>query len=191
MRAEGVPSPDTIQDLVEYIESRVNGKHDYGTCVYAMSQAAVATFNYVAGTLGCTGFQASCADMEILRHTRMLHGPFALVKAEDFLYPQYDPMGRLRETVKEWSPWIVKTAAENQADGRASPEVQEHWARLAAGGPVRDDHAALLARLRDRLLDIYNWIHNDNTSEFVVRFREATVDGIRADVAAATAVLDA
>jgi hypothetical protein len=65
--AEDVPWPYTKEQLIEYVESLVNKQYDYGTCVYAMSMAAEAAFNYVSHRLGVTGFQASCADLDFLR----------------------------------------------------------------------------------------------------------------------------
>src|SRR5690606_31751241 len=85
MRAAEVPWPETMDELTAYIEGLVEREHDYGTCVYAMSMAAVAAFQHVAKRLGVTGFQASCADMDVLRRTRNLDGPFMLVKGEDAL----------------------------------------------------------------------------------------------------------
>jgi len=88
MRESTAPRCRTDSELLEYINSLVKRPHDYGTCVYAMSLAAVAAFNYVAGQLGATGFQASCADLDILRQTRGLK-MFAIRNYEDLLYPQY------------------------------------------------------------------------------------------------------
>lgn len=81
--------PKTQEGLIKYINNLVERKHDYGTCVYAMSMSAVATFNYVAGVLGVTGFQASCADLDFLKRTRRMD-LFSIVNYDDFLYPQYE-----------------------------------------------------------------------------------------------------
>ena len=70
MRDAKVPWPKTEEQLQQYVNSLVERPHDYGTCVYAMSMAATAAFNYVAGQLGVTGFQSSCADMDVIRRTR-------------------------------------------------------------------------------------------------------------------------
>jgi len=71
MRDTKVPWPLTDKQLTEYIASlATRTDYDYGTCVYAVSMAAVATFNYMAGVLGITGFQSGCADFDILRRTR-------------------------------------------------------------------------------------------------------------------------
>jgi hypothetical protein len=81
MRDAKVPWPLTKEQLVEYVESLATRTHDYGTCVYAMSMAAQAAFNYVSRMLGVTGFQASCADLDFIRRTRSMDGPFMLIKA--------------------------------------------------------------------------------------------------------------
>ncbi len=70
MREVKNPQPYTPKQLADYIDSLVSRNHDYGTAVYAMSLAAVAAFNYVAHKVGSSGFQASCADLDVLRRTR-------------------------------------------------------------------------------------------------------------------------
>lgn len=133
MRESKVPTPHSGKELSEYIAGLVKQPHDYGTCVYAMSMAAVAAFNYVASELGVTGFQASCADMDILRRTRSLDGPFMLIKGEDALYPQYDLPARLAEATESWKPWL-KEQAEKKLTGDlpTHPDVEAHWRKLAA-----------------------------------------------------------
>ena len=104
MRAEKAPWPKTLEELNEYITSLTDRQHDYGTCVYAMSLAAVAAFQHVASKLGVTGFQASCADLDILRRTRSMEGPFIILKAEDMCYPQYD----LKENLaRQWASGLI------------------------------------------------------------------------------------
>lgn len=134
MREAKVPWPLTKEQLTEYIESLANRTdHDYGTCVYAVSMAAVATFNYMAGVLGITGFQSGCADFDILRRTRHIPGPFILLKGEDALYPQYDLPGKLAEAMQKWEPWLKEEAAKKLIEsGSAHPEVVAHWKKLAA-----------------------------------------------------------
>ena len=89
MREVEAPTPNNVKELTEYVNSLVKREHDYGTCVYAMSLAATATFNYVARQLGVTGFQASCADLDILRRTRRMEQGFRIVDYNKLLYPQY------------------------------------------------------------------------------------------------------
>jgi hypothetical protein len=132
MREAKVPWPKTKEQLVEYIESLVNRQHDYGTCVYAMSMAAEAAFNYVAGKEGCTGFQASCADLDFVRRVRLLKGPFMLIKAEDMLYPQYNLFDKLSESMEKWKPWAKEEAVKKLAEtDHAHPDVIAHWKKLA------------------------------------------------------------
>lgn len=136
MRAAKAPTPYTPAQLAEYIESLVKRNHDYGTCVYAMSLAATAAFNYVAHQLGVTGFQASCADLDILRQTRHLDGPFILLKGEDALYPQYNLREKLSDALKKWEPWLKEQAHKKLSDPSntsAHPDVISHWKRLARG----------------------------------------------------------
>ena len=123
--------PKTQAQLNEYIQSLLDLEHDYGTCVYAMSMSAVAAFNYVGSKLGATGFQASCADLDILRLTRHLDGPFIILKAEDMLYPQYDLKQKLDEAMQNWRGWLAKRAAEELEDADACDEVIKHWKQLA------------------------------------------------------------
>lgn len=136
MRDATVPWPQSEAELAEYIHSLAKRPHDYGTCVYAMSMAATAAFHYVAHELGCTGFQASCADMDILRRTRLMKGPFAIVKGEDLLYPQYDLRERLEEWIENWTPWAAEEAKKKLAglksEEDAHPSVIAHWHKLAA-----------------------------------------------------------
>lgn len=132
MRAADVPWFKTPEELIDYINGLVNEQHDYGTCVYAMSMAAVAAFQYVAGVLGTTGFQASCADLDVVRRTRHLKGPFILLKGEDALYPQYNLHGRLSEALASWRPWLKEEAGKLLVESpNAHHEVVAHWQRLA------------------------------------------------------------
>ena len=133
MRKADVPTLDTTQELAAYIESLTDREHDYGTCVYAMSMAAVAAFNHVARKLGVTGFQASCADLDVLRRTRQLDCPFMLIKASDMLYPQYDIENDVRAAQHEWLPWAADEARKLLAGDitHTSQGVLERWRQLA------------------------------------------------------------
>lgn len=131
MRAADVPWLKTPEELQAYIKALVERPHDYGTCVYAMSLAATAAFHYVAVVLGVTGFQASCADLDILRRTRRMKGPFLIIKAEDALYPQYDLRATLDEALTSWQPWLETEAAKLIKErGDVHPAVSAHWQML-------------------------------------------------------------
>lgn len=138
MRATQEKWPYTMAQLTEYITSLVDRQHDYGTCVYAMSLAAAAAFYFVSRQLGVTGFQSSCADLDFLRRTRSLKGPFLLLKAEDALYPQSDLSEKLRDALKEWQPWLAEQARERLLKTPdAHPDVLAHW-QVLAGTPARE-----------------------------------------------------
>lgn len=135
MRGAVVPSVGSVDELSAYISNLVGNEdqHDYGTAVYAMSMAATAAFNYAAKTLGVTGFQASCADMDFLRRTRGMEGPFMIVKGEDALFPQYDIPGKVTEFLSDIQPWLAEQAAKKLESGcGAHPNVMAHWQKLAA-----------------------------------------------------------
>ena len=138
MREVEVPTFDNADALAGYIKSLVEREHDYGTCVYAVSMAATAAFNFVARALGVTGFQASCADMDVLRRTsRMKHG-FAILDYADLLYPQC----RKKFDRLKWDRLIAnninglsKAAALNLEESpNAHPDVVAHWKDLVAMG---------------------------------------------------------
>lgn len=136
MREADAASPKSLTELTQYIEQLETQEHDYGTCVYAMSMAAVAAFNYIAHKLGVTGFQASCADLDILRRTRNYKGPFMVVDSSKMLYPQYNIMGEVSQSLEEWKTWAAEEAGKNLADAsnaNAHPNVIAHWKKLAGG----------------------------------------------------------
>jgi hypothetical protein len=135
MREAEVPYIKSEDELIAYIRDLLDRPHDYGTAVYAMSMAAVAAFNYAAHQVGASGFQASCADLDILRRTRGMER-FTIVNIGDALYPQYDLPGRLAETLKEAEPWLASEARRRLAENEtAHPKVIAHWQKLAAHHP--------------------------------------------------------
>jgi len=133
MRDSDAPTHGTTEELKAYIDGLVNRGHDYGTCVYAMSLAATAAFNFVASKLGVTGFQASCADLDILKRTRRMKHGFMILDANDVLYPQYDLVRKAAEFVerqrKELAPEAKKLLAKSPD---AHPNVRARWEEIAA-----------------------------------------------------------
>lgn len=131
LREAAVPSLSTTAEVAAYIDKLTERPHDYATCVYAMSMAAVAAYQHVASKLGVTGFQASMADMDILRRTRGLEAGI-LLNFDNALYPQYDLQDKLARALSDARPWLAEKAAEKLAEGRdAVPSVIAHWQRLA------------------------------------------------------------
>jgi hypothetical protein len=135
MREGKVPWLHTPEELAAYTRALTDRPHDYGTCVYAMSMAAVAAFQYVAHKLGVSGFQAGCADMDILRRTRSIEGGFRIVQYDDLLYPQYWDEGRSgifeAALVENAAHYAEKARALLAKCPAAHPEVLAHWRRLA------------------------------------------------------------
>lgn len=129
-----MPRPHTTEELASLIDAFTNRSHDYGTCVYAMSIVAEAGFNLMAHIVGASGFQASCADLDIVRRTRLLDGPFALIDANDMLYPQNDIYGKAEKLLEGWKPWAAEEAKKKLAESpeHVHPEVKQHWEMLAA-----------------------------------------------------------
>ena len=104
------------------------------------ANAAVATFNYVAGTLGITGFQASAADMTVLAETRGMKHGFMILDAENLLYPQYDLPERVAAWIAKTKPRLAPVAREKLADmAGAHPDVVAHWQSIAALQPEAAD----------------------------------------------------
>lgn len=142
MREASVPTPQTLEDLTTYINGLVNRPHDYGTCVYAVSMAATAAMQYVYDKLGMTGFQTSCADLDIVRRNRHIQGPFAIIKAEDSLFPQYDK--RIKEIQDGWHDWLIEEAKkkiqehENDPTSMVHPRVWGRWVEWAEKPLIRE-----------------------------------------------------
>jgi hypothetical protein len=138
LRDTEVPWPKTPEELQGYISALVDRQHDYGTCVYAMSMAAVAALYYVSYKLGVTGFQASCADLDILARTRKLKRG-RIMNYENLLYPQYcdathfpglDDLLNDKENIQ----WLADEARKKlqETKGEAHEDVIRHWNMLAA-----------------------------------------------------------
>lgn len=138
MREATVPKHETPEALIAYIESLVNREHDYGTCVYAMSMAATAAFNYVASKLGVTGFQASCADLDILARTRGWKWG-SLLNYENLLYPQYcdsEHFPCCKDLIEKNKDELAKRARVLMADSTdVHPNVLAHWKYLDSLSP--------------------------------------------------------
>lgn len=134
-----VPWFKTSEELKEFIDSLDILNNDYGTAAYAMSLAATAAFRYIAHTFGCTGFQASCADLDFIRRTRGIKGPFLLMMGEDLLYPQYNLVQKLMDFInnKDVRNWTKEQAEKMLVESKeAHPKVVEHWRMLINQGKM-------------------------------------------------------
>lgn len=135
MREEKVPTPNSLEELSAYIASLLEVHKDYGTCVYMMSMAATAAFNFAARQVGASGFQASCADLDVLRRTRSLPGPAVLIDISNALYPQYNLQRQLRDSMDKAKDWLREEAKKKLAGDltHTSSAVVAHWRMLAEG----------------------------------------------------------
>jgi len=125
-----VPTFSNLDDLTSFIREVTTMEHDYGTAVYALSLATTATFNHVASKLGVTGFQTSCADLDLLRRVRGIDGPFGIVLGSDMLYPQYDLNDKIIEWKESWSGWAAEESARLYREFLRSEELSSYAAAV-------------------------------------------------------------
>jgi hypothetical protein len=140
---EGRVSPKTEAELFDYIHQQLTtmdgmpmpAAYDRGPEI--MWRCALATFDYVAHAIGATGFQASWADLQFIKHSRHYDGPFAVIDGRDMLYPQYDILAKVRGYLEEWQPWAAEEARHKLDERDAatvSRRVVQHWKKLAQEG---------------------------------------------------------
>jgi hypothetical protein len=136
MRERKAVSPNSFNALKTEIGMLLNNNNDYGQAVYAISLACVATFNFMAKELGITGFQASCADLDILRRTRRMENGFKILNFDRLLYPQYvDEFNityekLLSDNIENLS-LAAKKKLEEMEDFPAHPDVVKHWEKIS------------------------------------------------------------
>lgn len=135
LRELDVPWPRNETDLLRIIRAVAKREHDYGTCVYAMSIAAEASYNYISHVLGVTGFQASWADMDFLRRTRGWKMGFRILNYENLLYPQYldrEHFPTHDDLIKENIDRLGEQAEKLLLEGKAHPKIVSWWEDLVA-----------------------------------------------------------
>lgn len=123
------------------------GGHDYNTSGISMSIAAQVAFNYMAYAIGASGFQASYAALHAYGQVMSIKGPFGIIKADEYLYPQYNPEATLAGWREKWTPWLKEQAeaklaeyeARPEGERYASPHVVDHWRELAAWEPDEEE----------------------------------------------------
>ena len=140
LREYKVPWPQTLDELNKIINDLAERKHDYGTAVYGMSIASVATFYYMSHKLGVTGFQASCADLDNLKRTRRYKNGFHIINYENLMFPQFlnnEHFPSVDDLIKENKEMLKKEAKkkleENEKEKaiKAHPAVIAHWKKLS------------------------------------------------------------
>ena len=145
LRNAKVPYIKTEKELTRYIRTLASRPHDYGTCVYAVSMASVATYNYMANQLGITGFQSGCADLDIIRRTRNIEN-FRIINYDDLLYPQIaldkDKFPSLPDLLYKNGKWLredaIKLLKENKGN-HIHPNVRRWWRQLSKLKDPKDD----------------------------------------------------
>ncbi len=116
------------------IEDSSGGKA-YSQCAEACADMALAAFELAAKTLGITGWQGSWAELEFIRRSRHIKGPFGIYDVSDALYPQYDLPARLDKllTGPDTVKWLGDEAERMLAENREPhPNVERHWRMLVA-----------------------------------------------------------
>lgn len=127
------PWPKSKKNLIEYIDQQIHPRHghDYNSAPDAAANAALAAFNYVATELGMTGFQAGYAQMQFIKTSRHIEGPFMILDATQMLYPQYDPHNQVQEFLEECKPALGEIAKKKLEEGPAHPSVEKRWREYA------------------------------------------------------------
>lgn len=133
MRDAKVPWPKTEEELISYIRDTIGKARDYGTCVYAMSMCAVATFYYVAHVLGPSWAQAEMAGLDFIRRVRGIKRGFRIVSNDDLVYPQHwkDDTKPIYKKALAENPGVhveeARRLLASDAHRSAHPRVREHW----------------------------------------------------------------
>lgn len=133
LRDSKTPPIESMEALVEFVRTLADREHDYGTAVYAMSLAADAAFNYVAHSLGVTGFQASVAQLDWFARQRDMEFGFRVIDYGDLRWPQSArrlPIKEIDESLaNKLSDWALKRMRQ---DRDAHPEVLRWWDALCS-----------------------------------------------------------
>lgn len=105
----------------------------YTKVAEALTEAAALAFNFVSAQAGATGAQAGFASMQLLGRLQRIEGPYMVVRAGDYLYPQYD--GRVRQFLE--GPEVRQFLHERALEGLThsdpiAPDVMARYSLLAA-----------------------------------------------------------
>jgi hypothetical protein len=126
--------PKTEDELLAVIRDAIAKGTDYNGSAEALSTCAVAAFMYAASVVGASGFQGEWAALRAYGEVMGIKGPFAVLRGEDLVYPQYDLRRKVEGYIDEWTPWAAEKARENLLGdlSHVHPEVLAHWRALAA-----------------------------------------------------------
>lgn len=140
--SDDVPFFANIADLMRYIGSQCK-VNDYEDVPQALSNIAVASFEYAAYTMDVSGAQASFAHLIMLKKLRRMEDGFSVLDYNDLLYPQMlfkiPTVEALLEDNKEHLAKKAKQMLNEAPD--AHPAVITHWKRLVANGTEEKGNA--------------------------------------------------
>jgi len=137
LREWAVPYVKTREELDAILNNLSTRKQDYGTCVYSVSIATVATYNYMNTVVGSSGFQAGCADIDFIARVRGLKNGFQIIDFSNVIYPLYfnntekfpnatDILLNNLEVIAIEVQKRLKDYKENGSKG-IHPDVLNHW----------------------------------------------------------------
>lgn len=141
----------SFEEVMKFVESCKKYGDDYGGCVVAIGQAALAVMDHLGNEFGITGFQAGCINFEILRNWTYSGNKTSLkiVDFDDMLYPQYEHKFEKTITRSVWDA-LQKQAKERLGKKKdkgyaVHPEVLAHLQSIADGNvpfgyTVKEDH---------------------------------------------------
>jgi hypothetical protein len=137
--AESEPRPETLDELIAYIQSKApngaTGSTGYEAAADAIYKITLAAHNYACSVNGASGFQASWAQSQFFARARGIDGPFAVVVAADSLYPQNDALRNARDMLERdtTKAWLAGEAAKKLSASldQMHPDVRAHMERLA------------------------------------------------------------
>ena len=130
-------SIEDIASLIAEVEKKFN--YDYGVAPRSIGAVCASLAEYLCGSMGLTGFQASVAMWDFIQLFIYRHNQCGLrmVDYDNMLYPQYEYKFEKTISRETWNN-IVKTAKEyleeykNKANN-ASSGVVNHWKSIVDG----------------------------------------------------------
>ena len=134
-KADKVKTKEQLDELLkEIVESK---ELCYGTIVFAISGAMLATAHYIneSEVGGITGFQAGFIGWEMIRKFLVHENKTALkiINYDDLLYPQYKNKFKkvidyeLWKTIQDEAKILLSTHKD------AHPKVIKHWGKIVKG----------------------------------------------------------
>lgn len=170
MRDMESPRPKSLEELTAYIKGLADQQHDYGTCVYAMSLAATAAYNFIGSHLGMTGFQASAASIDLIKRIRHVDGPFIILEIADELYGDGTCQQKLSEYIGECRMRLRKMARHKlEKGGYFHPSTFRTLADFATRVPMNDGEVKEWnsANPDDQIIGIGNEWYERNQADFL------------------------